>query len=43
MQGNLLSPFLKNNVENFEVIGVENFEVFYFGTFMDLLNLNLTV
>ncbi len=41
LQGNLLSPFLKNNIENFEVIGVENFEVFYFGTVRDLLNLNV--
>ncbi|PKP58515.1 MAG: phosphoesterase [Candidatus Altiarchaeales archaeon HGW-Altiarchaeales-1] len=39
LQGNLLSPFLKENIENFEVFGVENFEVFYFGTVGDLINL----
>jgi len=47
LQGNLLSPFLnahsKDNIENFEVIGVENFEVFYFGTVRDLLNLTAEV
>ncbi|MDI6730821.1 MAG: metallophosphoesterase [Candidatus Altarchaeum sp.] len=41
LQGNLLSPFLKNNIENFGVIGVENFEIFYFGNVRDLINLNI--
>lgn len=43
LQRNLLSPFLKENIENSEVFGVENFEVFYFGTAGDLINLNISV
>ena len=33
-----LSPFLKNrSIEEFEVYGVENFEVLYFGKIKDIL------
>ena len=33
-----LSPFLKNNALNeFEVFGVENFEILYFGKIGDIL------
>jgi len=46
LQGNLLSPFLNtnsnDNLKNFEVIGVENFEYFYFGSVGDLITLNLS-
>lgn len=42
LQGDLLSPFLNaHSIENFEVIGVENFETFYFGRVRDLLNLSV--
>jgi len=41
LQEKLLSPFLSEiDLEDFEVIGVENFETFYFGKVKTLLNIN---
>lgn len=40
LQGNLLSPFLNTtSIENFEIFGVENFEIFYFGSVSSVRNL----
>jgi len=42
LQGNLLSPFLNmKSLQDFDVFGVENFEIFHFGTVGDLINLNV--